>query len=281
MPIGAFALRTRLSQKALRLYDELGLLAPASVDPWTGYRAYAQSQVARARLIRLLRGLAMPLERIKRTLDLPSLEAAGEVRAYWQEIEASHAVRTRLAAYVERYLDGRGDAMYSVSVREVPAQHVVSMTRNVVVKDLVPFIMEAYDTLAGRLNAASRTPQPVWFVVYHGEVNEDSDGPVEVCLPYTGPAIRDLEGEGVVARTEPAHREAYTTITRAQTEFPTILEAYSAVERWIADNQATITDSPREVYFVEGQDIAPEDPFCDVAFPVVAAEVPAAAQSAS
>ena len=38
LSIGAFAQATRLSPKALRLYDELGLLRPARVDEWTGYR---------------------------------------------------------------------------------------------------------------------------------------------------------------------------------------------------------------------------------------------------
>ena len=38
LTIGAFARASRLSPKALRLYDELGLLRPASVDPVSGYR---------------------------------------------------------------------------------------------------------------------------------------------------------------------------------------------------------------------------------------------------
>lgn len=49
--IGAFARLSRLSQKALRLYDELGLLPPAHVDPVSGYRFYAPEQLERARLV--------------------------------------------------------------------------------------------------------------------------------------------------------------------------------------------------------------------------------------
>ena len=36
MTIGDFAARTRLSAKALRLYDRLGLLRPAQTDPVYG-----------------------------------------------------------------------------------------------------------------------------------------------------------------------------------------------------------------------------------------------------
>lgn len=267
MPIGAFARRTRLSLKALRLYDELGLLAPASVDPWTGYRAYAESQVPAARLIRLLRALDMPLERIQRLVAMPAREAAAELRAYWREVEESHAVRSRLAAFVERYLDGSGDAMYPVATREIPAQPVVSTSRAVLVKDLLPFIMEAYDRLAARIAGVGSEPEQAWFVVYHGEVSEDSDGPVEVCLPYTGPTPEGPD-DGIVTRVEPAHREAYTTITRAQTRYPEILEAYTAVERWIQEHGARSAGAPREVYFVDERRIEPDQPFCDVAFPI-------------
>ncbi len=61
MTIGAFAERTRLSAKALRLYDRLGLVRPARTDPDSGYRFYREDQVDGARLVALLRRLGMPL----------------------------------------------------------------------------------------------------------------------------------------------------------------------------------------------------------------------------
>ncbi len=61
LTIGAFAKAVRLSPKALRLYDELGLLKPGRVDPDTGYRYYAVAQLERARLVAWLRRLGMPL----------------------------------------------------------------------------------------------------------------------------------------------------------------------------------------------------------------------------
>ena len=50
LSIGAFARATRLTPKALRLYDELGLLPPAFVDQASGYRFYDPAQLERARL---------------------------------------------------------------------------------------------------------------------------------------------------------------------------------------------------------------------------------------
>jgi DNA-binding transcriptional MerR regulator len=64
--IGRFSRLTGLTVKALRHYDDLGLLKPAEVDPETGYRTYAAEQVERAELIRLLRQLEVPLDEIAR-----------------------------------------------------------------------------------------------------------------------------------------------------------------------------------------------------------------------
>ena len=52
--IGEFSRLSRLSPKALRLYDELGLLVPDHVDATTGYRWYADTQLDQARLVALL-----------------------------------------------------------------------------------------------------------------------------------------------------------------------------------------------------------------------------------
>jgi DNA-binding transcriptional MerR regulator len=82
MTIGEFAARTRLSPKALRLYDRLGLLAPAQTDPATGYRLYSSDQVSPARLIGLLRRIDMPLPVIAGIVARPPDEAAAAVGTY-------------------------------------------------------------------------------------------------------------------------------------------------------------------------------------------------------
>ena len=64
MSIGRFSRASRLSVKALRLYDAEGLLAPAWVDPASGYRHYRPEQVRRAEAIRVPRTVDMPLARV-------------------------------------------------------------------------------------------------------------------------------------------------------------------------------------------------------------------------
>lgn len=111
LTIGAFARATRLSPKALRLYDELGLLPPARVDPVTGYRLYAPQQVERARLVAWLRRLGMPLVRIRHVSSLDAGAAAGEIRAFWARAEAETAARRDLAAFLVDHLTRKDPAV--------------------------------------------------------------------------------------------------------------------------------------------------------------------------
>jgi DNA-binding transcriptional MerR regulator len=153
--IGAFARRSRLSLKALRLYDRSGLLVPADVNPATGYRRYRESQLLRARQIVMMRRAGIPLAQV---------------------------------AELKRWLP---------------------------------------EALTRLTNAAREYGGP-WgalFAVYHGEVNEDSDGPVEVCVPIPCAATPPPD---LPVRPDPAHREVYLTITRAQLEFPQILSAFDS-----------------------------------------------------
>jgi DNA-binding transcriptional MerR regulator len=59
--IGTVARLTQVSTRALRHYDELGLLKPARVDPLTGYRYYTPGQVLRLHRLLVLRDLGVPL----------------------------------------------------------------------------------------------------------------------------------------------------------------------------------------------------------------------------
>ncbi len=109
LTIGDFARASRLSAKALRRYDELGLLPPARVDPFTGYRYYAVEQLERARLIAWLRRIGMPLAEVGRVCALYASDAAGAARAirgYWARVETETAARRDLAASLVDRLKG-------------------------------------------------------------------------------------------------------------------------------------------------------------------------------
>ncbi len=117
MTIGEFAREAGLTAKALRLYDEMGLIAPTEVDPATGYRYYAAEQLERAHLVARLRLVGMPLARIRQLADLPREAAAAAVTSYWRQVEAdTRTRRTRVQALVEE-MRAKETQMNGISTR--------------------------------------------------------------------------------------------------------------------------------------------------------------------
>jgi PPM family protein phosphatase len=111
LTIGAFARAARLTPKALRLYDELGLLPPAAVEPESGYRLYDPAQLECAQLIARLRRIGMPLADIRVVCGLEPGEAAEAISTFWQQVTADTAARGRTAALLVDHLSGRGTTM--------------------------------------------------------------------------------------------------------------------------------------------------------------------------
>ena len=68
LSIGEFARLSGLSIGALRHYDSVGILVPASVDGATSYRRYTRDQLDTARTVATLRDLEVPLEEIREVL---------------------------------------------------------------------------------------------------------------------------------------------------------------------------------------------------------------------
>lgn len=154
--------------------------------------------------------------------------------------------------------------MYEIRERDVPEQTVVTEQRHTTVHGLDSWFDECMPRLhtIAEMNGGATGPA---FIIYHGEVNEESDGPVEVCVPVSPERAGTIDA---ATRVEPAHREAYTRIRKAQVEFPQILDAYEAVEQWMAQNNREMAASPREVYFTDFMGAGPDDEVCDIAFPI-------------
>ncbi len=90
LAIGEFSTQSGLSAKVLRSYAAAGLLVPAAVDPWSGYRYYAPGQLPEARLILLLRQAGVPLSEIAAFLRNPG---PGQLQRWEQALDLEVASR--------------------------------------------------------------------------------------------------------------------------------------------------------------------------------------------
>jgi len=246
LSIGAFAARAGLSQKALRLYDRLGLLPPVRVDPATGYRRYRAAQLKQARLILLLREVGMPLSEIGQLLSAAPGAARRRLHEHWQHREAAVVQGRRIVTYLDALLDSVPVApSHRVQTKILPAQAVLSTCRRVAIDDLSAFIHDAIDALSREAAVRGLAEAGPASAVFHGPVNTSCDGPVEVCLRVDAPR-GEVAGAGGVEL--PARRLAYVKLRQNEARFPEILDAYDATWLWIQQRGLHPAGPPMEIY---------------------------------
>jgi DNA-binding transcriptional MerR regulator len=212
--IGEFARRSRLSLKALRLYDERGVLVPSRVDQGSGYRYYDPAQLDEARLVVMMRQLQLPLAAIKELLACDPADAATRIAEHWRDAEAAHDARRDLADYLVNWLRGKRSVMYEVATREVPERSLLCLKRNVDEQGMWAFGKEFIAILRERPLPKIEGREGAMFCIWWGLVNADSDGPIEWCRPVPETEAHALAEHypELSLRTEPAHREAFVAL---------------------------------------------------------------------
>ena len=154
----------------------------------------------------------------------------------------------------------------TVKTTEQPDRQLLSITRHVYIGELHDHLRKSYEQLA-KLIAATGVEQvgnPV--AIYHGHVNEEHNGPVEVGIPVK--SVPAVNGD-IQSGTLDGGAVAYTLLTLRQAHFPEILGYYDAVYEWIEENGHQIAGSPREVYMTRPMDkeAGMDQPFLEIAWP--------------
>ena len=212
--IGEFARRSRLSLKALRLYDERGVLVPSRVDQASGYRYYDTAQLDEARLVVMLRQLQLPLKAVKDLLARDPADAATRIAEHWRDAEAAHDARRELADYLVSRLSGKKPVMYEVATREMPERSLLCLKRNVAVQEQWAFGKEFIAILRERPLPKTEGREGASFCIYWSHPSADGDGLIEWCTPVPAGEARTLAEHypELALRTEPAHLEMFVAL---------------------------------------------------------------------
>jgi DNA-binding transcriptional MerR regulator len=276
--IGEFARRSRLSVKALRLYDKRRVLVPARVDEVSGYRYYDIAQLEDARLVSMLRQLDLSLAAIRKLVACDPVDAGNQIAAHWRKVESVHDARRELADYLVNRLTGKKPIVYEVATREMPERSVLCLKRNVdekgawaLGKEFIAIMRERpLPRMEGREGAA--------FAIFWGEVSADSDGPVEWCKPIPQAEARSLAEHypELTLRTESAHREAYVALGPAGGNAVQWQLASESLSNWAAESgiddeslwhEFEDLGGPRITYLVTPPVTETSVPDCDFAVP--------------
>jgi DNA-binding transcriptional MerR regulator len=241
LSVGRFAQAAQLSRKALRLYDQLGILVPDHIDPESGYRYYNTAQLDKARFIRMLRAMDMPLADVRRVLAATTSDEAAQLvidcrRDFETKVEQVRRASHKILAYLRKENDTMS---IDISVKTFPTCRAISIKKNITVPTFHQFIPKALAQLRTYVKETEATisGDPICF--YYGPVNESDDGPVEICFPVEGSVVPSGD---IVVREIPTHRGAMGTATPEQSSYPAILDVWDAVVSWVHQNKFEMTD---------------------------------------
>lgn len=244
--IGDFSRLTQVSVKALRHYDELGLLKPASQDPFTGYRYYAFDQLPRLNRILALKDLGLSLEQIARLLEqgLPPEQLRGMLRLKQAELQMGlHLEQARLLRVEAklRQIEQEG---------KMPSQDViikrVAPLRVAAIRGVIPSYPEQgglWQALDGYLARRKVNPVGPCLTIYHDFEYREYDVDVEVAEPVPGSPPE----EGQVRVYDLPAVEAMACVLH-HGDFHNMGETYGALTSWIGSNGYRIVGPNREVY---------------------------------
>ncbi|WP_201381743.1 helix-turn-helix domain-containing protein [Ktedonobacter sp. SOSP1-52] len=133
LKIGDFSKLGLVTIKALRHYDELGLLKPARVDASTGYRYYAASQLTRLNRILVLKDLGLELQQIAQLLDqdVTPEQIRGMLRLkqveFHQQVEEGKARLTRVEAWLRAFEQEAMMPPYDIVLKRVAPLRVAQV----------------------------------------------------------------------------------------------------------------------------------------------------------
>jgi DNA-binding transcriptional MerR regulator/effector-binding domain-containing protein len=247
--IGEFSRMTHLSIKALRHYHDVGVLEPAAIDGYTGYRSYEAGQVPSAQVIRRLRDLGMPLESIRAVLAAPDVAARNrEIAAHLGRMERQLAQTQASVAGLRALLESPA-ARPAVELRAIPAVTAIGVRDVVGVDEFIEWGTAAFDVVAGALAAAGLTAAGPFGALYPGDFFEQERAELTLFLPVTeaGLGAARLPAGRVELLRIPAIEAAIVVHEGAADD---IDRTYGALGTAVAERAIGVDGPIREYYLV-------------------------------
>jgi DNA-binding transcriptional MerR regulator len=181
--IGDFSRMTHLSMKTLRYYHRVGLLEPADVDEYNGYRYYSLDQVATAQVIRRFRDLDMPVDDVRAVLSAPDLAARNALISSHLGRLKDQLDRTRSAVTSLQNLLERPAVPTPIRHRTVPEMLTVAIAETVSAGELASWWPATFSELRGFLDSHGLTPAGPGGGLFANELFQDERGDAVLYLP--------------------------------------------------------------------------------------------------
>lgn len=261
MPIGRFSNACRLSVKALRHYDDVGLLKPAFVDPDTGYRYYGTGQARDAVLIAMLRSLDIPLATIRSLLRADNDSLRRLLEAERNRVVSEVAKQQQVLNSIER-IAREGDLIpYNIGIRVEPDRRLATIHCKTSVEHMVDDSSELMYRLFNELERLGvEQSEPCMCI----NQPPDATGSIIVCA-CVGVATEKSLDERIEVVDVAGGPVAWLVHVGAYEELGI---AYHALSAWAQERGHAQRDALQEIYLNDPADTPTEALQTEVLLPI-------------
>jgi DNA-binding transcriptional MerR regulator len=248
LSIGRLARLSGLTVKALRHYDEVGVLRPAHVDGWTGYRWYERAQVRDAVAVRRLRELRVPLDQIAVLIRSDEASVRVALAVHRARLEGELVETRQILAELDRLIEGKEHLVTELTLDlklvDEPAGRYAVVRDRVRVDDMFTHVPETIQRVCGWLEEHGIEPDAEPVSIFLGDgIDEWLD--VEVGAAIGEAAVEPADG--VIVRELPAARAAEHVHHGPYEELPAL---WGALEAAIREQGLSPRSLGREHYVV-------------------------------
>jgi DNA-binding transcriptional MerR regulator len=251
--IGEFSRLSRVSVRMLRHYDQLGLLTPSQIDPFTGYRYYAADQLPRVNRILALRDLGFSLDQITGMMEetLSTDQMLGILKVKRAEVEEQMKLERQkldqLEVRIRQLNDAPGHGAYDVILRDTESQLVASYREVAVDDNRLQQMFDSLEVYVSKFDGARADKPPL--TIYYDEEYREKHMDAEVAVP-----LRYAIPENELFRVRELPRLSNVACVIHVGEYSRIYQAYNALLAWIEANEYQMTGPIRELYIHYGAD---------------------------
>jgi len=233
--IGDFSKLSRISIRMLRHYNEIGLLMPSSIDDFTGYRYYSETQLPLANRISALKELGFSLATITEILkvyDNPESLMKFLILKYAEIKEQAESVNRQmllLETTINRFGKDGNTMNYNVLKKEMPARYVASVRKIIPNYQSEGMLWEQLMKETAALNMRMTNPSNA-IAIFHDEAYKENDVDVEIQISVEG---KYVDTENITFKNVEPIQFVSVTFKGGYEQSPAVSEAIAS---WAKDN---------------------------------------------
>lgn len=268
--IGRFSQITRLTQKALRLYDERGLLVPSIKEPMTGYRYYSLNQIEDGFKIKFLVSVGFNLSEIAELLESAERKDMDRINTLFskrlvdvqQDIQRLNRIEALLLGKTS--IEGLFMSTSEPMVKEISPMRVICKreigTYGATISKLIGEIMGQIFHPRNQKERVAITGPPMY--ICHDKSYKESDADIEMAVPITGRISIDPEFE---VKNLPGGKVIFAIHSGT---YRNIGETYIKIFEFAVKNNYEIQGLTRELYITNPKEKPENELITEVQLPV-------------